>query len=359
MTSRRRRLAAALVAMGALFAGACGDDGANDDSADAPTTSATAEPTTTEKPTGAITVYSGRSETLVKPLFEQFTADTGIAVDYRTGDSGELAGQILTEGKSSRADVFFSQDAGALGAVSKAKLFDPIAKATLDRTPDQYEAKDGSWVGASARVRVIIFNPTLVPSAPDSIDELLAPQWSGKIGYAPTNASWQSFVTSLRVLRGDAGAKTWLEGFAKNKPKAYNGNGPVRDAVNSGEISLGLVNHYYLLEKISKEGADKVVAKNQFLGSDPGGLVNVAGAAVMASSDNKPAAQAFVAYLLSTTSQKYFAEKTFEYPVVEGVAAPAGLPSLKDLQAPVIDLSDLSTLEATQALLVTTGLLTR
>lgn len=357
-----RRAVIALIPL--AIVAACGSSGTS-----SPAT--TAAPATTEAPvaapatsvakaSGEITVYSGRSETLVKPLYEQFTADTGIKVNVRYGDSGALAAQILTEGKASPADVFFSQDAGALGAVAKAKLSATLPESATSKVADTYKASDGSWVGVSGRVRVVIYNPTMVPTPPTAIDQILDPAWKGKIGYAPTNASWQSFVTALRVSRGEDAAAEWLKKFAANSPKAYEKNGAVRDAVNTGEIALGLVNHYYLYEKIKNEGADKVVAKNAFMAAgDVGSLVNVAGVTTLASSKNSAAAVAFTEYMLSDAAQTFFKEKTFEYPLVSGGSPTEGLPALADLKAPAIDLSDLDSIGATQELLAKAGLLTK
>lgn len=332
------------------------DAAASASAADATAATASAAPTTG----GTLVLYSGRNEDLVGPLLEEFTAQTGIEVEFRGGDSGELAAQILTEGDASPADVFFSQDAGALGAVTQAGLFAALPSETLARVPVAYAADDGTWAGVSGRARVIVYNPTLAPNPPDTIDGLLDPQWKGQIGYAPTNASWQAFVTGLRVLRGEDGARAWLTAFAAQEPKAYERNGAVRDAVNSGEIALGLVNHYYLYEKIAADGADAVVAKNQYLAAgDPGGLLNVAGVGVLKSAANAEQAQEFVDYLLSDAGQEYFAAETKEFPLVPGIAASAEVPPLADLSPPEIDLSDLATLEQTQQLLSEVGLLTR
>ena len=310
-----------------------------------------------ETASGSLTVYSGRSEKLVADLYTQFTSDTGIDVEVRYGDSGELAGQILTEGNATPADVFFSQDAGALGAVSAADLFVELEESVLNRVATRYRSELNTWVGTSGRARVVIFNPTLVATPPTSIDELVDPQWSGKIGFAPTNASWQSFVTALRVVRGEDDARTWLKAFAANNPVAYEKNGAVRDAVNAGEVALGLVNHYYLYEKIAAEGAENVVAQNQYLPGDIGGLVNVAGIGVLKNSDNSASSQCFASYLVSDIAQKYFVEKSFEYALVEGIAPFDGLPTLEELNPPSIDLSDLNSIAETQELLNDVGLL--
>lgn len=378
--SSRLRLAAT-AATAAVLLSACGSDAASStgtgtgagatagstrpgdpETAAAATTSgsgaASAAPSTTEA-SGSITVYSGRNEELVGPLLDQFTTDTGIQVEVRYAGSGELGAQLLTEGDRSPADVFLSQDAGALGAVAAAGLFAPIGADALAAVPAEFSATDGSWLGVSGRARVVLYQPSLVPTAPDTIDALLAPEWKGKIAYAPGNASWQSFVTGLRVLRGDDGARTWLTAFKSQEPVAYEGNGAIRDAVNAGEIAMGLVNHYYLVELAGKEGADAVSARNQFMAAgDAGGLINVAGVGVLATAANPTAAQAFAAYLVGESAQRYFATETGEFPLLADVPGPADTPSLAELSPPAIDLSDLADLEATQELLVETGLLT-
>lgn len=337
-----RMTAGALLAVFALSA--CGSDQADPETADQ-----------TEK----ILVYSGRSEKLVAPLFKQFTADTGVEVEVRYAGSGELAAQLITEGARSPADIFLSQDAGALGAVSKAGLFAPLDADTLNAVPAAYSAADGTWVGVSGRVRVIVYNPEPAPNPPDTIDGLLAPRWKGKIGFAPGNASWQAFVTGLRVIRGDQAAAEWLRAFRAQDPQPFESNGAVRDAVNTGQLALGLVNHYYLYELITSKGAENVVARNQFMApQDPGGLVNVAGVGVLKTAPNPDAAQRFAAYLVGESAQKYFATETAEYPLIAGVAPSGDMPPLAELQPPAIDLSRLDDLEATQQMLVEAGLLT-
>jgi iron(III) transport system substrate-binding protein len=215
-------------------------------------------------------------------------------------------------------------------------------------------------VATSARARVVAYDPKQVPEAETwtTVDEVLDPKYKGKIGYAPSNASFQSFVTALRVTKGEAGAKKWLEDFKANEPKAYDNNILVLDAVDSGQVGLGLINHYYWYERVAEKGASAVNAKIRFLGSDdPGALVNVAGVGILKGSNQKPAATKAIDYLLSPEGQQYFADETAEYPVVEGVKSTKhDIVPLAELKRSSVDLNSLDSLEKTLALLDEVGL---
>jgi len=327
---------------------------------DSSPTSTTDGPPTTEVLAGqTITVYSGRNEALVGPLFAQFTRDTGIKVETRFADSAAFAAQIAEEGANSPADIFFSQDAGALGALAKRKLLTPLPKDALDAVNAKYRGDDGTWIGTSGRARVIVSSDSLPPaSIPKSVFELTDAKWKGKIGISTNNASFQSFVTAMRVTAGEERTKEWLKGLKANEPVIFPSNAPVVKAVNDGQIHLGLVNHYYLFEVGKEIGADKLHVRNNFLGNgDPGALVNVAGVAIPKASKHQAAAAAFVRYLVSEPGQRYFAEKTSEYPLIMGVSAFPGLPALAEIDGPDIDLSDLDTLEVTLGMLREAGLL--
>lgn len=308
-----------------------------------------------------ITVYSGRSETLVKPVLDKFSKQTGIRVQVRYATTAAMATQLLEEGGKSPADVFLSQDAGALGAVAKKDLFAPLADDVLAKVPAIYRSKDAHWVGVTARARVLAYNPQLVPQAqlPASVLDLTGPAWKGKVGIAPTNASFQTFVTALRVQHGDAKAKEFLAGLKANEPQVRDGNVVLVEEVNAGKISVALVNHYYLGEVAKEQGTtpDKLIVKLHFFGNgDTGALVNVSGVGVLKKAAQDPDTKAFVDYLLGAEAQRYFAEQTFEYPVVAGAPAPNYVPALADLKVPAVDLNDLDQLEATINLIKESGL---
>jgi iron(III) transport system substrate-binding protein len=305
-----------------------------------------------------LVVYSGRNETLVGPLIKQFEEKTGTKVQVRYGDTAELAATLQEEGQNSPADVFFAQDAGALGAISRASLASPLPDNLLNRVNERFRSDAGDWVGVTGRARTLDYNTNRVQSGelPQSILDLTDPKWRGQIGWAPTNGSFQAFVTALRVSQGDEKARQWLEGVQANEARVYPNNMSIVEAVSRGEVSLGLVNHYYL-ERIKAENPETPVAHH--FTTDVGSLVNVAGIAILQSSQRPQLAQQFVEFMLSEEAQQYYTTETYEYPLVEGVAAPEGLQPLSQIQAryPAVDLSNLSDLNSTLKLMEETGVL--
>lgn len=325
----------------------------------AASTESSVSPDASASPSGVLTVYSGRSEELVGPLIERFRTETGIDVRVNYAGTTDLAATILEEGEASPADVFFAQDAGALGAVAAESRLAPLPDAILARVDDRFRADNGMWVGVSGRARVVVYDTRALAEEdlPSTIDAFTDPAWKGRIGWAPTNASLQTFVTAYRLMKGEDAARTFVEGVVANEPKVYDGNDAVLAAVAAGEVEVGFINHYYLMRQLEEQG-ETFPVRNHFLdGGDPGALVNVAGAGILTTSPNPIAAQAFIDFLLTDESQAYFATETSEYPLVGGKAADPGLPPLADLESPDIDLSDLADLEGTLKMLQDAGAL--
>ena len=306
-----------------------------------------------------LVVYSGREEELVAPLFERFEQETGISVEVRYADSAELAATIAEEGGNSPADVFFAQDPGSLGAVEEqlAKLPDDV----LSRVDERFRDDAGRWVGTSGRARVLVYNTDELGevNVPDSVFDLTDPKWKGKVGLAPTNASFQAFVTAMRLDVGDERTRRWLEDLKANDPKFYEKNTPTVEAVAAGEIQIGLVNHYYLY-LVKAEQPDAPIENKYLPGNDPGALVSVAGAGILDGAEHADAAERFVEFLLADPQQRFYTDEAeeAEIPLVAGIAPRAGVPTLAELsgRGPNVDLSSFGAeLERTLELLNETG----
>ncbi len=308
---------------------------------------------------GFLVVYSGRSESLVQPLIDRFTQETGIVVEVRYGNTGEMAATILEEGDATLAGVFLSQDAGALGALTKAGMFVTLPDDIQDSVPAGFTSTDGSWVGVTGRARVIVYNPELVSEedVPRTSNDIVGPQWSGKVAIAPTNASFQSAVTAYRVIEGEGAAESWLAALKTNDAQTFENNGAILEAVESGQIAMGLTNHYYWYRMVAERGIDNVTSRLFFPDAgDPSSIVNVTGVGILTPALLDQDAIDFVRFMISQDAQNYFVQETFEYPLVPGIATPEGLPSLESLLSPTLDLSDLDDLNTTQEMLQRVGL---
>lgn len=318
----------------ALLTAACGDDG------------------------GTLTVYSGRNEALVGPLIERFRNETGIEVEVRYGDSPELAATIREEAGNSPADVFFAQDPASLGAVAEAGLFSVLPGDLMDDVPARFSDPQSRWIGVSGRSRVLVYDTRDVDPAtlPAEVTGVTDPAWAGRVAIAPTNGSFVAFVAAMILIDGEEATRAWLTDLARGAAPTYSGNSSIVAAVDDGEVDAGLVNHYYLFRRIAELGSAD--AANHFFSSGAGALVMPAGAGVLASSDQTDDARRFVAFLLETESQRYFATETFEYPLVPSVDATPALPPLESLGQPDIDLSALAgALDLATDLIADTGLL--
>lgn len=314
-------------------------------------------PGATSEAAQTLTIYSGRSEELVGPIIEQFAKASGINVRVRYGGTSELAATIMEEGKKTPADIFFAQDPGGLGAVEH--LFDQIPDSILSRVEPRFRAPEGKWAAISGRARVIVYNREKLSESdlPDDIGGFTDPKWKGRIGWAPTNASFQAMVTAMRVLWGEEKTRQWILGIQANNPKVYPKNTPIVAAAGAGEIDVGFVNHYYLYRFIQEEGESFSARNYHPRAGGPGAVILVAGAAILQTSKSKEPAQRFLEFMLSPVAQQYFAGQTVEYPVVGGVKIHRLLTPLSEINSPTIGMAEMTDLKGALNLLRETGVL--
>ena len=321
---------------------------------------ASAGPVTAGEDGGTVVIYSGRTENLVKPILDRFSEETGIDVEVRYGNTSDLALLIEEEGDQAPADVFLSQSPGAVGYLDQRGLLGTLDDGIVDLVPEQFHAGDGSWVGVSGRQRVLAFNPQIVPEEelPASVLDLTGEEWSGRIGIAPSNASFQDFVSAMRIELGDEATTEWLEGIAANDPVTFANNSAIVAAIGRGEIDVGLVNHYYVYQAMA-EDPDFPGRNHNFAADDIGSLVIVTAASVLAGAEHTDEANELVEFLLSDEAQRYFSDETFEYPLANGVEPADVLPDVDLAAASDVDLDfdDLGAdLETTREMIRDAGL---
>ncbi|KQR95752.1 MAG: iron ABC transporter substrate-binding protein [Microbacterium ginsengisoli] len=292
-----------------------------------------------------ITVYNAQHEELTQAWADAFTKQTGVKVVLRNGDDSELGNQIVQEGAASPADVFLTENSPAMSLVEKAGLFAPIDASTLDNVPAAYRPASGDWTGIAARSTVMVYNPSLISAdqLPTSIMDLEKPEWKGKWAASPTGADFQAIVSAILQQKGVDATTAWLDAMKQNSV-AYKGNSTVMKAVNSGQVPLGIIYHYYWFIDQSKTKENSNNTKlAYFTNQDPGAFVSISGGGVLKSSTHQQAAQAFIAFITSAAGQQVLRDGTsFEYAIGSGVASNPALPALDTLQPPAIDPSTLN-----------------
>ena len=324
-----------------------------------PTEAPTQAPPTREKDR-TITIYSGRSQSLVHPLLEAFGDYTGTDIRVKYAGSASTAATLMEEGDNTPADVVFLQDPGSLGSLGAAGMLAALPQETLDKVDPRLRDPNGRWIGTSGRARTIIYNTDAIdPDAdlPPSILDFTKEEWRGRVGWAPRNGSFQSFVTALRLQVGEDRAREWLKGMKDNDTQEFPNNVSIVQAAANGEVDVGFVNHYYL-ERFLAEHGPEFKARNHYIGNgDPGALVLIAGAGILKVSENRDTAVEFIEFLLSEPAQQYFTSDVKEYPVAAGVEPEGDLPPLESLDPPDVDLGSLSDLQGTIKLLRDVGIL--
>jgi iron(III) transport system substrate-binding protein len=212
----------------------------------------------------------------------------------------------------------------------------------LAKVPKRFRAPGNRWVGVTARARVVAYNTDTLTAGqlPRTIWGYTNSRWRGKIGLPPTNASFQAFVTAMRMRVGDDRARDWLLALRANNVRFFSGNAAVLSAIAAREIEVGFVNHYYLYQL--KEQQPNAPVANYFLRDkkDPGALINVAGAGVVTASGKQAAATRLVKFLLSKEAQRFLSRTTgrAEYPLVRGVTPRPGLPALTRIEGAKVNL---------------------
>lgn len=306
---------------------------------------------------GSVTIYSGRTQNLIEPILNRFAEETGIDVKVRYGQSADLALLIDEEGGQTPADLFISQSPGSVGYLDAKGRLGKLPDSVLELVPDGLHAGDGSWVGLSGRKRVLAFSSKLDESTlPTTVFDLTKSEWKGRIGVAPSNASFQDFVTAMRNAKGDEATKQWLQGIAANDAFIYANNNAIVAAIDRGEIDVGLVNHYYLFQALAENPSFK--AKNHdFAPDDLGSLLIVSAAAVIRDSKHSDEAAQLARFLLNEEAQRYFSDQTYEYPLAAGVKPTSVLPPIDFRAAEGIDFDRLGgDLESTRKMIRDVGL---
>ncbi len=302
---------------------------------------------------GDLTLYLGRGEGgLYENVLDAIKKrNPGLNLQIRRGGTAALANTIVAEARAGvrRADLFWAVDSGSVGMVTGEGLARPLPEDMTAQLKPGFQYP--RWSPVTGRVRTLPYNTDRVQpeQIPDDIMALADSDLS--IGWAPAYASFQSFITAMRILEGEKATRDWLRGVDRNAKK-YAGELGVVMGVERGEVDIGFANHYYTLRlKAGKPNANVDLA---FTKNDAGCLVNTSG--IMALKDGELPVN-FIRYLLTEEVQSYLASEAYEIPLVDKVAMPQGLPSLDTIDPPEMDLRKLADLRPTLNMMRDIGVL--
>ncbi|MBB5576815.1 MULTISPECIES: iron ABC transporter substrate-binding protein [Rhizobium] len=298
-----------------------------------------------------IVVYNAQHEALTQAWADGFTKETGIKVTIRNGSDMQFANQIVEEGAASPADIFLTENSPGMALVDASKLFAPVDADTLAQVPETFKAADGDWVGVAARSTVFAYDKTKLKESdlPKSLLDLADPAWKGRWGASPAGADFQAIVSALLELKGEDVTKSWLKALKANATP-YKGNSVAMKAVNAGEIQGAVIYHYYWFGDQAKTGENsKNVTLHYFKNQDPGAFVSISGGGVLASSQHKKEAQAFLKWITGKGGQAVLRDgDSYEYAVGNGAQSNPKLVPLSDLQAPKVEPSKLNSKKVTE-----------
>ena len=307
-----------------------------------------------------ITVYSGRSESLMAPVLDDYECVSGNAVDVRWGSSTELALLLGEEADRSPADVFLSRSPGPVGYLQGRNLLRPLDQAVLNLVPANYRSDSGHWVGFTGRKRVLVYNTdnTAAADLPDSVFELTGPKYEGRVAIPGTNGSFVDWFTVFRLQYGDDMATAWINDMTANGARYYPNNRSIVEAASRGEIDFGLVNHYYNYQEAAANGASHRAANHELGEQDIGALLIITAASVTSHSEKADLAHDLIAYILAEPSQRFFTDSSLEYPLATGVVPNEVLPEIVAPSVGSVGFDDLGAgFERTNAIIEASGIL--
>ena len=308
---------------------------------------------------GTLTVYSGRKRSQIDPLFQKLeTAYPDLTIDRDYDDNARQLNKLREEGDASPADVFYTQSSGALANLKRDHLLRDLPEDVVDAVPDDKSDPDGTWTGASGRVRAVQYNTEAFDDG-DLPTDIFAyaedDRFRGSISTRPNSGTFQSFIIAMLELEGEAATRDWVRSMIDEQDATlYSSGSSQAAAIQAGENQVGLGNQYYAA-RILNENPDAPLGVT-FTANDPGTLFNVSGVGIPKSADNLGLAAEFTRHVLAVEGQQFFVDVNGEYPVVEGVEYVGAMPQLAELETPDFDLNALADVERAVDLLREEGM---
>ena len=296
-----------------------------------------------------VNVYSYRQPFLIKPMFDAFTRETGIAVNVVYAKKG-LVERLRHEGANSPADLIFTVDIGRLTDAVDAGVTQAAKSATLEsHIPPQYRDPDDQWFGLTARARILVASKNrVVPGEISTYEDLADPRWKGRICTRSAKNAYMVALTAAMISHhGEAKAEDWLRGVKANLARKPQGNDRAQvKAIMEGVCDVAIINHYYMGKMMSNEDQAAWAASVNMIYPNQqsyGTHMNVSGMALTKGAPNKDNAIKLMTFLSDDLAQQMYAEQNFEYPVKQGVPWSGLLQSFGSYKADDLGLAEIAT----------------
>ncbi len=270
-----------------------------------------------------VVVYSSRQEYLIKPMFDRFTEETGIEVQYQTGEEGPLIARLQAEGERTFADVLYTVDAGFLWTAADRGLMAAIDSDILAANiPPHLRDPQGQWFGLSVRARTIVYAKDRVdPAQLSSYEDLASERWHGRLCLRTSKEVYNMSLVATMIERlGEERTQAIVEGWVANlAAPVFSSDNLVLEAIAAGQCDVGLVNSYYLGRMLADD-PDFPVGLYWANQQDSGTHVNISGAGVTRYAHNPAGAKRLIEWLSTQEPQQMFSELNLEYPANPAVA---------------------------------------
>lgn len=265
-----------------------------------------------------IVVYSARNEQLIKPLFDAYTKESGVAIKFVTDKEGPLLQKLKTEGKDTPADMLMTVDAGNLWLAAKEGVLQPLtSKALNTNIPKHLRDPENKWFGLSVRARTVFYNKEKVkPEELTTYEDLALPKFSKRLCLRTSNKVYnQSLVAMMIAEHGEKKAEEIVKGWVKNlATDVFADDTKLLEAIHAGLCDVGIANTYYY-GRLAEKSPDLKIGVFWPNQKTSGAHVNISGAGITTHSKNKEEAIKFLEWLSSEKAQNLYADTNFEYPV--------------------------------------------
>ncbi|ARB44228.1 extracellular solute-binding protein [Alloalcanivorax xenomutans] len=294
------------------------------------------------EPKDEVVVYTSRNDELIKPVFDAYTAQTGVSIRYITDNAGALAARLKAEGEQSPADLLVTVDAGNLWQATQENLLQPVESTVLEgNVPEHLRDEQGRWFGLTQRARTIVYSTERVrPSELSSYEALADEQWKGRLCLRTSKKVYnQSLVATMIERLGEEEAERVVRGWVDNlATDVFANDNAVMEAIIAGQCDVGIVNTYYFgrLQRDNPQLPLKLFWANQ---DSSGTHVNISGGGVTKNAPNREAAVALLEWMSKPEAQKLLADGNLEYPASSGVEAAEQVKAWGDFKADDLNVS--------------------